>query len=162
MLHINHAWEPHINKDSQTECCMSTIHHTECCMLTMRGSHTLIKICSYLTQFLKENHQNSTWESLHVSHNIVYSQICHKHNQIMGWKDQTSKKIATCGKFLSAAVVRKQLLGCSSHFLYISFNCNPTAHSLTHMIHKQTQRTARRPAWNMAFHMKQIVGEITV
>ena len=61
----------------------------------------LIKICSYLTQFLKENHQNSTWKSLHVSHNIVCSQICHKHIHIMGWKDQTSKEIATCGKFVS-------------------------------------------------------------
>ena len=57
--------------------------------------------CSYLTQFLKEDHQNSTWKSLHVSHNIVCSQICHKHIHIMGWKDQTSKEIETCGKFVS-------------------------------------------------------------
>ena len=34
MLHVNHAWELHVNQDS----------HTECCMLTMHGSHTLIKI----------------------------------------------------------------------------------------------------------------------
>ena len=31
MLHINHAQEPHVNKDSQTECCTLTMHHTECC-----------------------------------------------------------------------------------------------------------------------------------
>ena len=43
----------------------------------------------------------STWKSLHVSHNIVCSQICHKHIHIMGWKDQTSKQIATYGKFVS-------------------------------------------------------------
>ena len=61
----------------------------------------LIKICSCLTQFLKENHQNSTWKSLHVSHNIVCSQICYKYIHIMGWKDQTRKEIATCGKFVS-------------------------------------------------------------
>ena len=34
-------------------------------------------------------------------HNIVCSQISHKHIHIMGWKDQTSKEIATCGKFVS-------------------------------------------------------------
>ena len=88
-----HVWaiNVHINQDS----------HTECYMLAVHGSHTLIKICSYLTQFLKENPQNSTWKSLHVSHNIVCSQICHKHIHIMGWKDQASKEIATCGKFVS-------------------------------------------------------------
>ena len=41
---------------------------TECCTLTVHGSHTLIQIPSYLTQFLKENDQNSTWKSLHVNH----------------------------------------------------------------------------------------------
>ena len=50
MLHINCARELHVNQDS----------HTECYMLAMHESHALIKICSYLTQFLKENHQNST------------------------------------------------------------------------------------------------------
>ena len=39
---------------------------TECCTLTMHGSHMLIQIPSYLTQFLKENDQNSIWKSLHV------------------------------------------------------------------------------------------------
>ena len=34
MLHVNCAWEPHVNQDS----------HTECYMLTMHGSHMLIKI----------------------------------------------------------------------------------------------------------------------
>ena len=34
MLHVNRAWEPHINQDS----------HTECYTLTMHGSHMLIKI----------------------------------------------------------------------------------------------------------------------
>ena len=29
---------------------------------------------------------------------MVYSQICHKYIHIMGWKDQTSKEIATCEK----------------------------------------------------------------
>ena len=67
---------------------------------TMHGSHTLIKICSYLTVSQRES-SKSTWKSLHVSHNIVCSQIGHKHIHIMGWKDQTSKEIATCGKFAS-------------------------------------------------------------
>ena len=74
---------------------------TECCTLTMHGSHTLIKIPSYLTQFLKKNDQNSTWKSLHMSHNIVYRQISHKYIHIMGWKDQTSKEIATCWNLAS-------------------------------------------------------------
>ena len=34
-----------------------------------------------------------------MSHNILYSQICHKHIHIMAWKDQKRKEIATCGKF---------------------------------------------------------------
>ena len=34
MLHVNCAQEAHVNQDSHTECCTSTIH----------GSHTLIKI----------------------------------------------------------------------------------------------------------------------
>ena len=34
MLHINRAQELHINQDSNTECCMLTVHR----------SHTLIKI----------------------------------------------------------------------------------------------------------------------
>ena len=51
-------------------------------------------------QFLTKNHQNSTWKSLHVSHNIiVYNEICHKYIYIMGWKDQISKEIATCQNF---------------------------------------------------------------
>ena len=65
-------------------------------MLTVHGSHMLLKIPSYLTQFLTQNHQNSTRKSLHVSDNMVYSQICHKYIPIMGWKDQISKEIATC------------------------------------------------------------------
>ena len=64
ILHINHALGPHINLDSFT----------------------------FHRQFLKENYQNSTWKSLHVSHNIVYNQICHKHIHIMAWKDQKEKK----------------------------------------------------------------------
>ena len=90
MLHINRVQEPHISQDS----------HTVCCTLTMHGSHTLIKICSYLTVSQRES-SKSTWKSLHVSHNIVCSQICHKHIYIMGWKDQTSKEIATYWKFVS-------------------------------------------------------------
>ena len=152
----------------------------------MYGSHTLIKICSYLTQFLKENHQNSTWKSLHVSHKSNChgvkrcSQICHKHIHIMGWKDrllgklQTSKQnsnlwatwsLFNCPQQLLWVSQKnhqnstwKSLLGCWGHFLYILFHCNTTAHSLMCMIHMQIQRTA----WNMAFDMKQIVGEITV
>ena len=64
MLHANRAREPHVNPDS----------------------------CTWHTQFLKENHQNSTWKSLHVSHNTSYSQICHKYIHIMGWKDQKRKQ----------------------------------------------------------------------
>ena len=60
--------------------------------------------------------------------------------------------------FLSEVVVSKLLLGCSGHFLFYLCHSNPIAHSLTCMIHVQIQRTA----WNVAFHMKQIVGEITV
>ena len=68
ILHVNRAGEPHINPDSFT-------FHTQ-----------------FVTQFLKVNDQNSTWKSLHMSHNIVYNKICHKHIHIMAWKDQKEKK----------------------------------------------------------------------
>ena len=121
MLHINCAWEPHINQDS----------HTECYTLTMQGSHTLIKICSYLTVSQKEP-SKSTWKSLHVSYNIFCSQICHKHIHIMGWKDQTSKQIATCGKFVSLSsccekAAAGMLRSFPVHFVPLKFNstqCN--------------------------------------
>ena len=63
----------------------------------MYGSHTLVQIPSYLTQFPTQNDQNSTGKSLHVSHNMVYSQICHKYIHIMvggggGWKTKQAKK----------------------------------------------------------------------
>ena len=32
-----------------------------------------------------------------MSHNIVYSKICHKYIHIMEWKDHTRKEIATYG-----------------------------------------------------------------
>ena len=66
---------------------LTMVDLTECCMLTVQGSNTVIKIPSYLTQFLKKNDQNSTWKSLHMSHSIFYSHICHKYFHIMGWKD---------------------------------------------------------------------------
>ena len=53
---------------------------------------------------------NSTWKSLHMSHNFVYSQICHKYIHIMAWKDQKRKEITTCGKFIST----QQLLWANS------------------------------------------------
>ena len=64
MLYFNHAWEPHVNKDS----------------------------FRFYTEFLKENDQKSTWKSMHMSDNIVYSQICHKYIHIMAWKDQKENK----------------------------------------------------------------------
>ena len=71
-------------------------------------SHTLLKIPSYLTQFLTQNHQNSTRKSLHVSDNMVYSQICHKYIHIMGGKHQTSKEIATCENSVSPRICCEQ------------------------------------------------------
>ena len=74
---------------------------TKSCMLTVYGSHTLLQIPSHFTQFLTKNDQNSTWKSLHVSHNIVFGEICHKYIHMMGWKDQTSKEIVTCQNSIS-------------------------------------------------------------
>ena len=74
---------------------------TKYCTLTVYGSHTLLQIPSHFTQFLTKNDQNSTWKSLHVSHNIVFGEICHKYIHMMGWKGQTSKEIVTCGNSIS-------------------------------------------------------------
>ena len=108
--------------------------NTECCTLTMHGSHTLIKICSYLTTL-------STIKSVT--------------NSFISWPEKTKKKRNSnvwevC--FSSADVVSKQLLGCSGHFLCILCHCNPPADRLMCMIYVQVQRTA----WNVAFHMKKI------
>ena len=69
--------------------------------LTVHGSHMSIQIPSVYTQFLIWNNQKSTWKSLHVNDNIVYSQICHKYIHVMGWKEQRRKEIETCVKFVS-------------------------------------------------------------
>ena len=132
-LHVNHVWQPHV-----TQCNMHGAQRTawnvafvkvscinNCCirpeicvesrsihqypyMLTVHGSHMSIQIPSLFTQFLTWNGQKSTWKSLHVSHNIVYSQICYKDLHIMWWKDQKRKEIATCGKFVSLSSCYEQ------------------------------------------------------
>ena len=146
-----------INSDSHTECIDPHVNYCVRFMKSVQNLDLYSNIPAYTLTMHRS--QNSTWKSLHVSHNIVYSLICHKQLHIMGWKDQKSKEIASFGSlFLSAAVVRKQLLDWSGHFLFILCQCNPLAHSVTCMIHMQLQRTA----WNVGFHMKQIVEEITV
>ena len=97
MQDLNRAWEPHVNQDSHTE---SRFPHWMLHVNHAQEPH-VNQDCSYVTQFFKEDHQNSTWKSLHMSHNIVCSQICHKHIPIMGWKDKASKEIAAYGKFVS-------------------------------------------------------------
>ena len=70
-------------------------------MLTVHGSHMLIKMCSYLTQFLKENHQNLLKNPcMRVP---TLSAVKSVTNTFISWgeKDQTSKEIASCGKFVS-------------------------------------------------------------
>ena len=108
------------------------IYTPKCCSLTVHGSHTLLQIPPYLTQFLTQNDQNSTRKSLHVSDNMVYSQICHKYIHIMGRKDQTSKEIATCLISVSPRICCEQaaagmLRVFPVHFVPFQFNsthCN--------------------------------------
>ena len=102
----------------------------------MYGSHTLVQIPSYLTQFPTQNDQNSTGKSLHVSHNMVYSQICHKYIHIMvgggGVKDQTSKEIVICQNSVSPRICCEQgaagmLRAFPVHFMPLQLNssqCN--------------------------------------
>ena len=134
MLHINHAWEPHVNQDS----------HTECCMLTVHGRHMLIKICSYVTQFLTKNvikfHLKiPTLESQHCLQSNL-SQI-HSYHGLKRPKKKRNNNLWEV-YFSSVAVVSKQLLGCSGHFLFILCHCNPTAHSVMCTVYMQLQRTA--------------------
>ena len=133
---------------------------TKYCTLTVYGSHTLLQIPSHFTQFLKKKlskfhlkipaceSQHCLWWNLSQIHSNDGVKRPNKQRNSNLWKTL----------FLSAAVVSKLLLGCSGHFLFILCHCNPTAHSVTCMIHVQLQKTA----WNMTFHMKQIVEEITV
>ena len=138
MLHVNRTWESHVNQDS----------HTECYMLTMHGSHMLIKICSYLTVSQRES-SKSTWKSLYVSHNIVCSQICHKHIHIMGWKDQTSKEIATYGKFVSlSSCCEKAAAGMMTLFPvhFIPLQSNSTQPNV-HDSHADTENCMKYGFW---------------
>ena len=75
MLHVNRVREPHVNLDSFP---FHTVSHR-------KSSKFHLKI--------------PTRDSQHEQ--AVYSLICHKQLHIMWWKDQTSKEIATCGKFVS-------------------------------------------------------------
>ena len=101
-------------------------------MFTVHGSYTAIQIPSHFTQFLTQNDQISTWKSLHLSYNIVYSQICHKYIHIMGWKDQISREIATWQNFASPRICCEQaaagmLRPFPAHFVLLQSNsthCN--------------------------------------
>ena len=67
-----------------------------------------------------------------MSHNIVYGEICHKYIHMMGWKDQTSKEIVTCGNSVSLSSYCEQtaagmLRAFPVHFLPLQSNstqCN--------------------------------------
>ena len=147
MLHIYRAWEPHVNQDS----------HTECWMLINCAEKP------HVNQDLFISHTVSQRESskFHLKIPACESQHCLQSNlsqthSYHGVKRPNKKRNSNLWEvsFSSATVVSKLLLGCWGHFLYILCHYNPTAHSLMCIIHMQTQRTA----WNMAFHMKQIVG----
>ena len=91
-------------------------------------SITLLQTPAHFTQFLTQNDQNSTWKSLHLSYNIVYSQICHKYIHIMGWKDQISREIATCQNFASPRICCEQaaagmLRPFPAHFVLLQSKC---------------------------------------
>ena len=117
------------------------IYTPKCCTLTMHGSHTLLQIPSCLTQFLTQNHQNSTRKSLHMSYNMVYSQICHKYIHVMGGKDQTSKGIATCENFVSPRICCEEaaagmLRAFPVHFVSLQSN---STHCNMHGSHAATE-----------------------
>ena len=103
-LEIPCTWITALSNFKQINLKSVYIYTPKCCTLTVYGSHTLLQIPAYLTQFLTHNDQNSTWKCLHASGYIVYSQICHKYIHIMGGKDQTSKEIPTCQNFVSRRI----------------------------------------------------------
>ena len=118
--------------------------------------------CSYLTQFLKEDDQNSTWKSLHVSHNIVCSQICHKHIHMMGWKDQASKEIAACGKFVSLSsccekVTAGMLRAFPVHFVPLQFNSTPCN---VHSSHVATENCIKCGNLPQTSHQSEILHSL--
>ena len=107
----------------------------------MHGSHTLIQIPSNFTQFLTKKLSKfylkiPAHESQHCLQSNV-SQI-HSYHGLKRPNKQRKSNLWEVG-FSPAAVVSKVLLGCSGHFLFILCLCNPTAHSLTCMIHMQTE-----------------------
>ena len=117
--------EPHVNPDSFT-------FHT---VSQRKWSKFHLKIPAHESQHCLQ----SNLSQIHSYHGVKRP---HKQRNSNLWE--------VC--FSSAAVVSKQLLGCSGHFLFILCHCNPPAHRLMCMIYVQVQRTA----WNVAFHMKKI------
>ena len=119
MLHINCAWEPHVNQDL---------------FISHSFSKIIIKIHLKIPACESQHCLQSNLSQTHSYHGVKRPN-----------KQRNSNLWEVC--FSLAAVVRKQLLGCSGHFLYILFHCNPTAQIVMCMIHMQIQRTA----WNGAF-----------
>ena len=98
MLHINRAWEPHINQES----------HTECYMISMHGSHTLIKIPSQWMLHVNHAGEPHVNLDLFISHTVsqiikiplenpctwvtILSTIKSVTNTFRSWGEKTKKK----------------------------------------------------------------------
>ena len=117
MLHVNYAQEPHGNQDL---------------FISHSFSKRIIKIHLKIPACESQHCLQSNLSQTHSYHGVKRPN-----------KQRNSYLWEIC--FSSAAVVRKQLLGCSGHFLYILFHCNPTAQIVMYMIHMQIQRNA----WNL-------------
>ena len=108
----------------------------------MHRSHTLIQIPSNFTQFLTKKFIKILLENPCTWVTTLFTVKCVT-NTFISWPEKTKQAKTTSNLwevcFSSAAVVSKVLLGCSGHFLFILCHCNPAAHSLTCMIHMQTE-----------------------
>ena len=108
MLHVNHAWEPHVNLDS-------FISDT---VFQRKSSKFHLKIPACESQHIVQ----SNLSRIHSYHGVKRPK-----------KKRNSNLWEVC--FSLAAVVSKLLLRCCGHFLYILCHCNSTAHSVMCTVH---------------------------
>ena len=121
MLHVNCAWEPHVNQDS----------HTECCMFTLHGSHMLIQIPSHFTHSFSKKIIKIPLENLCMWVATLQT-IKSITNEFISGVKRAKKEIATCGKFVALSSCCEQpaagmLWTLPVHFVPLQWNrklCN--------------------------------------
>ena len=145
MLHINHAWEPHVNQDSLIKCCV----------LTMHRSHTSIKIPRQL-------HVNRAWEP-HVNKDsqtecctltMHHIECC----TLTAHRNHTLIKICSCHTVSQreSSKFHLKIPACDSQ------HCLQSNLSQTHSYHgvKRPNKQTNSNLWEVCFSLAAVVRKV--